>query len=159
MTDPDRWSAAEKEKRLQRLFEETQTIEDDPGFMEVAFEDDTRVYQYSPGCHNVTGMDEGVVTEMVDIIERHDLTIVDTGDSRTVLETIVSKVKRPFSREKLHSDTEWVTACHRNKVEPETAYTVFGDICRSVYGSDTSAVTEATIKLSHRDSEISWTDI
>lgn len=158
MTDPDRWDAAEKEQRLLGLFEEIQTIEYEVEFMEIVFGDDTPVYQYTPDCHNVTGLDAERVAGMTAILERHDLAVVDTGDSRGVIETVVSRLTRAFSDEGLPPETEWIMACHGGDVAGKSAYTVFRDICRSVYGSDTSAVTEATIKCAG-NSDISWTDV
>lgn len=105
-------------------------------------------------------MDSEMVAAMTDILERYDITVVDSGSDHTILESIVSGIQQLFSREPLPADTEWVTACHGSSVRLDEAYTIFIAICETVYRCDPSDVTEATIRfnLPERDT-ISWVDI
>lgn len=164
MTDPTTWDAAKREERLKRLFEEiTGTFAEEgvSGYLEVEFENDTRVYQYMPDCHNVTGINSEMVAAMDEVIEQYDLDVIDRGDNRSTLESLVSGIKGMFSGEAESESevVEWVTACHGRVESVDEVYTVFAAVCETVYGHSLVDVTEAFINPNTGEEIITWTDV
>lgn len=164
MTDPTTWNTAKKEERLKRLFEKVEgTFAEEGGgeFLEVEFGNETEVYQYMPSCHNVTGMDSEMAAAMDEVIEQYELDVIDRGNDRSTLESLVSGIKGVFSSE-VESETEvvqWVTVCHGSVESVDEVYTVFTAICETVYRNSLSDVTSAAIIPNTRDDPISWTDV
>lgn len=156
MTDPTQWNAGEKEKRLRRLFEKAQHIEESE-FLTVEFGDDA-LYQYMPGVHNVSGTDHEILDRMAAVIEQYDLLVERSSSDRDVLQSIVSIARRIVGRNP-SSSAEWITVAHRHPESADDAYAIFTDIRETVFNYDPDDVTEATISRTERDGDISWTDV
>lgn len=164
MTDPTTWDAAKKEERLKRLFEEvdgTFAEEGGSGYLEVAFRNDTQVYQYMSGCHNVTGMDSEMAAAMDAVIGQYDLDVIDQGNNRSALGSLVTGIKGMFSSETESASEveEWITACHGPGESVDEVYPVFTTICETVYGHSLVDVTEAFINPNTGEEIITWTDV
>ncbi|WP_330633330.1 hypothetical protein [Halocatena halophila] len=67
-------------------------------------------------------------------------------------------IRRLVTRESTSTDNEWINAYHRSPESADDAYTVFVDICKTVYGYNPSDVTDAVI-VNTDTTDISWTDV
>jgi hypothetical protein len=145
-----------KEQRLREMFSEVHKREDEVEFMNVEFGEDGVVYQYIPGYHHTTGLNEDMFDTMMDVVEKHDLVVESSSTDSSLLMDFASMVTRFVLREKPHSDTEWITAGPREPESADDTYAVFIDICEIVFGYDLSDVTDVVIVAGD---EISWTDL
>jgi hypothetical protein len=157
MAGPTQWSTAEKEKRLRRLFEKTQQLNEE-AFLTIEFGDDA-LYQYWPPSHNISGRDDEIERRMAPIIDRYDLVIERSSSDRTVLDAVISIIGRMVRREPHSSDDAWMTVAHKHPESAADAYTVFTDIYTDVFSCDLDEITDATIAQTDQGADISWKDI
>jgi len=138
MTNTEDWSAEETEERLHRMFEMAQTLEGGIEFMDVEFGDQAPTYQFRHGEHNITQMDDKMTKSMGEIIERYNLEINHQEET---------------------PDGAVITAAQEQDVTGKDAYTVFQEICKTVYGCEAADATNAYISPVEQAGAIPWTDL
>ncbi|GEM_PF-3362206 len=137
MTDATAWSDDETETQLRRLFETAKTLDGGIEFMNVEFGETAPTYQFMNGWHNVTGLDEEMAASMTELVETYDLDIIHEQET---------------------TSGSSIAAAQGELASVDETYTVFTEICETVYGCEPADAIDGYINPVE-ETAISWRDV